>query len=1054
MPPSTELPQEIIDAIIDEVAGRGPPDVYWGETASDMYACCLTSQRFVPRARKHLFRKIILTPESAWVGGYPTHFTPTAKRFRERVTPFSACLVETVVLSGPTKNLYHGDETDLEEWVAKDHALAQVIPSLSALNAVEIRGLDITSDWAYCLQAMFSQSSIETVTFSSVWVAYRHSLHGVLGAFPVVREIRVIKPPRNVRSCYWSNSLFDKSDNPSWRHGLADESHLAHLKSLVLLDALGSDVSGLARDSGRMCLSQINHLDLRPERMTEDDSEHGPTNEVSRLLASMQSLESLSLDLDLVTEDSVNPEWLPSSLPLQNLRTFTITCRMPALRLPPFNETSIFVLRHWGLYVRSLAIADQKYRLELLQVRIIIVADSDVVTFQSTFEWDALPVSLLAMDHLRRVDLVIMAGDSEQEVVIKAREVYGLFSNKLSTAGNAYHELASRVEVCLQFDPSSHLGESELMDGWAAECRPPPWPAQLISGEKKTTANKENKAPGNTQASRKSRGPRCLPVANFAELPFDVLLEIGAHITLYDLLHLCRVNNALRNVFKTKSSRAMWKQARANANDLPDPFPEFSEPAWANLIYVRVCNFCWKTKVMEPDFRLRCRICAKCSETHLLALKEFLDVMPVADRPEIDNFHIDSLAPMGQKVQDTYVRLTDYEDMENEIRLLPKGLTDDFRKKKKEVRKTLMKHANVCEDWLGDRTSDREAELKAAGKQRRNAILDRLSSAGHENEVQYMVARPIGFHAYSEHKPIYEKFLKLPQVRQNRVLTDCVWRNIEAAILEYMIGVRTLRTIGVTRYTTGLPKELALASMNPILKSLLSRLAATGVLCASCTHFPIDFSQSAVEEFLSAKVLRLKPLFYPEVLTHKCAVRGLRFPGSRDNHFLDENRSWSWVSFFRTPWTPVLYLKHPVMARLTQEVVTMAGLDPSSATVDDMDGCGVMFECGSRHAMVEHLIGSANFDVHIGEISEGWVVAETTYEEIMYECLHCHDTPQEEDVGGIEDEKMMKHLLDKHQLQNPEANTYHESVLGSPSQETPRCVRMTLKQIADSEADA
>ncbi|KAF8893239.1 hypothetical protein CPB85DRAFT_1330892 [Mucidula mucida] len=132
---------------------------------------------------------------------------------------------------------------------------------------------------------------------------------------------------------------------------------------------------------------------------------------------------------------------------------------------------------------------------------------------------------------------------------------------------------------------------------------------------KSTAANKENEASGDNRASRTPGGARCLPVANFAELPFDILLEIGTHLTPLDLLDLCRVNNALRNVFTTKSSRAMWKQARANANDLPDPFPEFSEPAWANLIYVRVCNFCWKTKVMEPDFWLRCRICAKCSET-------------------------------------------------------------------------------------------------------------------------------------------------------------------------------------------------------------------------------------------------------------------------------------------------------------------------------------------------------------------------------------------------------------------------------------------------------
>ncbi|KAF9032476.1 hypothetical protein BDZ89DRAFT_1158510 [Hymenopellis radicata] len=667
-------------------------------------------------------------------------------------------------------------------------------------------------------------------------------------------------------------------------------------------------------------------------------------------------------------------------------------------------------------------------------------------------------------------------------------------------------------------------------------------------------ANKENKAPRVSRGGWKTLNARCLTAANFTDLPFDVLLEIAAWLIPLDLLYLCRVNHALRNVFMTKASRGAWKQARANA--LPEPFAEISEPAWANLVYVRVCNFCWKKKVMEPDFRLRCRICAKCSETHLLALKEFLDVMPVADRPDIEM--IFKLIPshqwvyQRQQVHDTYVRLTDYEDLENEIRQLPNGLTDAFRKKKIRSRKRVIQHAQLCEDWLDERTSAREAELKAAGKQRRKAIFDRLSSTGYENELKYMIAADTEFRGYSSFKFTYKNFLKLPQVKQNSVLTDRVWRNIEAGVLEFMAGVRTkylehertlvlrsraAKAVSVFRsFKEALPphtlfpyapdflawdvvhdlihrpdhtalteedfvevcsemdsfadnwrysvhRQLAeavgldFAESHPDLDTMAGslKLAATGVICSSCTHFPIDFSPSAVEEFNSAREPRLKPLFYPEVLTHRCAVGSrMAFPGFHlDREFLGIRR---WFSFFRSQWRPDPYVKHPVVARLAQKVVTMAGLDAASATVNDMDGCGVMFECTScresaqrvlfswreimQHAMVEHIVGSADFDqhvspVHTSELPEGWDITETIYEQILFECLHCRDTPQEDDVRGMEHEKMMQHLLDKHQVQNPRENTDYESLLGSPTQERPRCVTMTLKKRAQiAELDA
>ncbi len=57
-----------------------------------------------------------------------------------------------------------------------------------------------------------------------------------------------------------------------------------------------------------------------------------------------------------------------------------------------------------------------------------------------------------------------------------------------------------------------------------------------------------------------------------------------------DLLNLGRVNRALRRTLMSKGSRTAWKAARANADNLPEPFDGISEPAWVQLVFVRICQ--------------------------------------------------------------------------------------------------------------------------------------------------------------------------------------------------------------------------------------------------------------------------------------------------------------------------------------------------------------------------------------------------------------------------------------------------------------------------------
>ncbi|PBK90974.1 hypothetical protein ARMGADRAFT_933223, partial [Armillaria gallica] len=78
-----------------------------------------------------------------------------------------------------------------------------------------------------------------------------------------------------------------------------------------------------------------------------------------------------------------------------------------------------------------------------------------------------------------------------------------------------------------------------------------------------------------------------------------------------DVLQLARSSKDLRSIFMSRLSMAIWKAARRSV-ECPSPISGFSEPAWANLLFMNTCHFCWKSTVRSIDFVFRTRICSKC----------------------------------------------------------------------------------------------------------------------------------------------------------------------------------------------------------------------------------------------------------------------------------------------------------------------------------------------------------------------------------------------------------------------------------------------------------
>ncbi|KAK0222366.1 hypothetical protein IW262DRAFT_1493975 [Armillaria fumosa] len=247
-------------------------------------------------------------------------------------------------------------------------------------------------------------------------------------------------------------------------------------------------------------------------------------------------------------------------------------------------------------------------------------------------------------------------------------------------------------------------------------------------------------------------------------MPLDIILCIFELLDPLDLLHLARLSKAFRRVLMSKSSISAWKSARSNIGGLPEPLYGLSEPAWANLIFVPVCHFCYKASAKKPELLFRARICTACMPLHMLSVADLERVpgsirtdegiLPIATLIPISSLkHAGKRHPEESSLRAYTIKITFYSGFAVD-RSLPRR-----RRAPMQI--------------------DKDMETEKLKRNRLQAIQQNLVDLGHGAELAST--------------PSVDILAKHSLVNQTRPLTDRIWTNIQGELVKHMRKVKVDR---------------------------------------------------------------------------------------------------------------------------------------------------------------------------------------------------------------------------------------------------------------------
>ncbi|KAI5833044.1 hypothetical protein K523DRAFT_296908 [Schizophyllum commune Tattone D] len=305
----------------------------------------------------------------------------------------------------------------------------------------------------------------------------------------------------------------------------------------------------------------------------------------------------------------------------------------------------------------------------------------------------------------------------------------------------------------------------------------------------KTKLNETKKSAGKGSRSTK-RGK----LAVLQEMPLDILFEIFSQVDVVTLFYISRTCKSLRDILMSRSSNWIWKSSYLSVpHDLP-PLPEdVGIPKFLSLIFDRVCHYCPASRLRD-DFIIwgaRARACKKCLlKTCHVKQSAFLKMDAIADLcNDFGERRIDSLFPLV--VSDARERIFDklypatainrfVEDYERD------GVCDMSQEEKEKWLQRqeadlwkLKKHAEVCKKWENAQRRKKLDEDEKIITERRKEIVRRLEEMGWKDEMQdWNTAYSIKHHAL---------------VNKAQPFTEKVWNQIRDPMVQYFQQLKAER---------------------------------------------------------------------------------------------------------------------------------------------------------------------------------------------------------------------------------------------------------------------
>ncbi|KAJ6513362.1 hypothetical protein C8R45DRAFT_344717 [Mycena sanguinolenta] len=288
------------------------------------------------------------------------------------------------------------------------------------------------------------------------------------------------------------------------------------------------------------------------------------------------------------------------------------------------------------------------------------------------------------------------------------------------------------------------------------------------------------------QKLKRVRGRRGI-LSSLREFPLDIVAEIFGHLNPMDLLNLARTTKEIRGILMSRSSTFIWKESRSHVEGLPDLPRDLTEPQYANLCFSTHCHQCLAIPVMTIMWSARMRLCKKCIEGR------FGNSDCVMDKTRLEFNLLKSLVPSYREPRHGWHRARELFSIDVAMKL--KEESADFREygnlqmsdpkfkawftqKENEI-KDINAHAQLCIVWAANRTDERKNELDEARRLREEVIVERLTALGWGEEIAFHT------HEFSCHK----------LVNQPKKLTDRIWKNIEAPLVELLTDLKAKRLV-------------------------------------------------------------------------------------------------------------------------------------------------------------------------------------------------------------------------------------------------------------------
>ncbi|KAJ6609353.1 hypothetical protein B0H10DRAFT_2225993 [Mycena sp. CBHHK59/15] len=521
--------------------------------------------------------------------------------------------------------------------------------------------------------------------------------------------------------------------------------------------------------------------------------------------------------------------------------------------------------------------------------------------------------------------------------------------------------------------------------------------AESSTRRRATTTKKRKSDTGDSGASapKRARTTKVGRLAGLFTISLDVLFEIFGHLQPIDVLRLSRTSKEFRKLLMHKSSISIWTSSLKNVSpSLPACPPGMNEPQWVHLLFDATCHVCNKI-VRKIDWGLYVRLCAKCIKTHLLmamwhylpsgtdAVKygQLVSVRPATNKPYRSVYFDKEM----QRVKAQYDAITD------------SGLKEKFIEERKELVKALKEHTKVCEAWAEGVAENRSTELADLKEERYTAVVAKLTDLGWGTEinnilpidslrnhklikqphalteriwttiepqiVQYMeemkVKRLAREHAalvivrkgiatkvlrtfkrsqlpWTDNMPMpgapdFWEFPEIKAILHQPLEVDVDEQAFEALLLDFpkMIArwrdglvQQLVKQVTSRGWKKGESAESTMASL---------QLATSVFKCVECSRATMmDYISMFMEADLSSPPCNA--LYWPRVLSHRCLTQS-------------SQAMYLWFDGRATKWSASTLTHDKDVAETVERIVTACGLDPTTATVADMDALNARLAC-------------------------------------------------------------------------------------------------------------